>query len=392
MAAPLNDVGLAAFTTLALVAWRRALGDEGQRWFIVAGLMLGAACGIKYTALLFAAAMGAMWAWSAWRASGQRLPLLRGAATAAIVAASIAGPWYARAAWHRGNPVYPFFSQHLGQSARESLPERKTPHGWDARSLASVPWQLTMHPERFGGRGHQLGLLFLLALPGLAFARRLRGLGSVLAVAAVYFLLWYQLRQNVRFLLPIVPLLAVGVVWVWMELRRWPAAPRYLAGTIYAGAAILGALIPAKHSLRDVPVAVGLQSREAYLARHEPSYEAARRANEVLQHGDRILSQDYRTFYFAADTVRETVFRRQTRYDQAIDQPADLDRVLREAGFTHLLLADASGPGIHFNRRLSKLVAARDAATEQPPAAPLIEYRFRDADGALRHYRLISLR
>src|SRR5207249_4093046 len=55
MAAPLNDVALAVFTTLALVAWQQALasarhGTDDQvgeprlpwRWFILAGLMAGA--------------------------------------------------------------------------------------------------------------------------------------------------------------------------------------------------------------------------------------------------------------------------------------------------------------------------------------------------------------
>ena len=58
MTAPLNDVALAVFTTLSLIAWRRAMEDGRFRWFIVAGLMLGAALGIKYVALLFLAAVG----------------------------------------------------------------------------------------------------------------------------------------------------------------------------------------------------------------------------------------------------------------------------------------------------------------------------------------------
>ena len=36
-------------------------------------------------------------------------------------------------------------------------------------------------------------------------------IGTLLAVALGYGVLWYLLRQNVRFLFPVVPLLAVGV-------------------------------------------------------------------------------------------------------------------------------------------------------------------------------------
>ena len=63
-------------------------------------------------------------------------------------------------------------------------------------------------------------------LPGLLFARRLRGLGVLLVVAAAYFVMWFMLRQNVRFLFPIVPLAAVALVWVWMEMSRLSKRPR----------------------------------------------------------------------------------------------------------------------------------------------------------------------
>ena len=392
MTAALNDLGLVLFTTLALVAWRRAVcEDGGPRWFVAVGLMLGAACGTKYTAWLFVAALGGVWLWSLCRQHQRRRFLLQGAAIAAVVTASVAGTWYVRAAWQRGNPVYPFFSEHLGQRGPDVLPERKTPHGWDLAGLASLPWELTMHPERFGGRGHQLGAMFLLALPGLALARRLRGLETLLAVCLLYFLLWYELRQNVRFLYPLVPLLSVGVVWFWMELRRWPLAPRWLAAGLLAGVAGFGAVVPLVRCPDKLQVALGLETREAYLLRQEPSYAAAQAANALLGPGDRLLSQDYRTFYFSNHAVRESVFRRQTHYDKSLEQPAGLTVLLREFGFTHLLLADAQGDGIRYNQRLARLVEAQEAAGGAEPA-PLLEYRFHDSDGALRHYRLLRLR
>ena len=44
-----------------------------------------------------------------------------------------------------------------------------------------------------------------------------------LAVALVYFVLWSLLRQNVRFLLPVVPLLSVVVVWCGSRCDASPA-------------------------------------------------------------------------------------------------------------------------------------------------------------------------
>ena len=56
--------------------------------------------------------------------------------------------------------------------------------------------------------------------PAWLTARRLRGLGTLLGMGLVYWVLWCLLRQNVRFLLPIVPLGTVGVAWCWIEMRR----------------------------------------------------------------------------------------------------------------------------------------------------------------------------
>jgi hypothetical protein len=393
MAAPLNDVGLAFLTTLALSAWRRAtLDDDGPRWFAACGIMLGAAASTKYTALLFAAALCGTAVWQLCQVRGRRLELLQGILVASVIAAAIAGPWYARAVWHRGNPVYPFFSQYLGESAPEALPQRKTPHGWDVASLVSIPWQMTMRPDRFGGRGHQLGALFLLALPGLAFARRLRGLGTLLLVAAIYFLFWYALRQNVRFLYPLVPLLSVAVVWVAMELRRFPPQPRWLAGVILGGTASLGAVVPLMRSADRLAVVVGWESRDAYLLRAEPSYAAASTANALLNPTDRLLSQDYRNFYFAGEVVREAVYRRATRYDEQLGDDLCLSQWLRAGGFTHLLLADARGSGIRFNQRLAELVAAEEAQTVGSRFKCLIDYEIADRDGAVRRYRLMQIR
>jgi hypothetical protein len=392
MTAALNDAALAAFTTLALAAWLRALTDEAnRRWLLLAGLFLGAALAIKFTALLFAAAVAVAWLSLLWRAAGRRMWHLQNAASVLVLAASVAGPWYVRAAWHRGNPVYPFFSQHLGDAAPDVLPKRKTPLSWDASSLASLPWQLTMHSERFGGRGHQLGPVFLLILPGLFIARRLRGLGLLLGIAAAYTLLWYALRQNVRFLYPVASLLAAAVVWFWMELRRLPAFPRIAAACVFAAASLVGTIASLNRSWSQAAVAIGWQSRQEYLLEHEPSYAAALTSNRILSAESRILSQDYRTFYFNASVTRETVFRRATHYDQQIEHPTDLAGLLRDSGFTHLLLAEAAGPGIRYNSRLSKLV---EAAREEEPWAwlDLADYEFRDTDGALRRYRLVALR
>jgi hypothetical protein len=294
--------------------------------------------------------------------------------------------------------VFPFLAEVFGNTemiadGRPTLPESKSPLGRGPLGLATAPWHVAMHPERFGGRGHQLGVLLLAAAPGLLLCRRLRGLGTLLAVAAVYFVVWYLLRQNVRFLFPVVPPLAVATVWIWIAMRRFPPAARWIAAGTFAVVLIAFAAVPLARSRDQLAVAIGLEDREDYLIDHEPTYPAAAVANALLDPDDHLLSQDYRAFYFNCRVTRENVYRRDTHYDRAVTKPADLSRYLRNAGFTHLLLAETvAGRGIQYDPTLTRLAEAQWATGEAADLFTLTDYQYHDADGAVRRYRLVMLR
>ena len=171
-----------------------------------------------------------------------------------------------------------------------------------------------------------------------------------------------------------------------MELGRFPRPAR-------AGAAAAVAVMLAGHlavslvrSPEALGVALGLEDREDYLLRHEPTYLAATLANHLLRSNGHLLSQEPGSFYFDCPvtwenslegtwgdpspslSVRETVVR------------------LRRAGFTHLLLAETAA---HPSRGApSPLRRVADAET----TVPVTDYCFRTADGNVRHYRLVVLR
>jgi hypothetical protein len=392
MTAPLNDVGLAAFTTLALACWWRSCVDEEHpHWYLLAGWLLGGALGTKHLAIPFALVAAAVFAVYAWRQGAWRR-VFAGGAAALVVAVSVSGVWYLRAVWHHGNPVYPFFQDKITGEGRPTLPADKAPLGRGAVNLVLAPWMVTMFPERFGGRGHQLGIVFLAALPGLFFCRRLRGLAPLLQIGVGYFVCWYLLRQNVRFLLPLVPLASVALVWVLSEASRLPAWPKRLFALAVAVMLLVNVAICARRARDKAAVALGLETRESYLSRCEPTYAIAFWANS-LGLRTRILSAEQRTFYFAGQTTRESFYRRRTGYQRGLASPADLSPRLRADGFTHLLLADAiGGDGIRYNPTLSRLV---DEAMHEDGGATLeclVQRDFEDADGVTRRYRLVALR
>lgn len=390
MTAPLNDVGLAAMTTLAVAAWWRAvIDDDGPRWYLLAGLFLGGAVGTKYLALLFASAWFATWMLMAFRARPRAVPWLRGAVTMIVLAAAIAGPWYARAAWYRGNPVYPFFHSMVDDTATPTVRESKLALGRTPWGLAAAPWAVTMAPERFGGRGHQLGCLFLATLPGLLVMRRLRGVRVLLGISAAYLLGWFLLRQNVRFLFPLIPLLAAPCAWVWSESRRLPRISGALVAMTFVGVLMLGALWPVYRARGHWAVACGFETRSHYLERTEPSYPAALLANVLTDRSMRILSQDNRGYYFSAAVTQESLYRRRTAYDRS---QRDLAGQLRRDGFRYLLLAESTGDaGIEYDARLSQLVDQSMQRDGEIDFHELAAYDFRDSDGAERRYRLIRV-
>lgn len=393
MTAPLNDLSLALWCTLTLAAWQRALAADEPRWFGLAGLLAGAAAGTKYLALIFVPALLLPWLWCYLRRRDTRRTLLVGAAASAAAAAGISGIWYVRAAWQHGNPVYPFFDECLNGSTQQTLPAHKAALGRNLTAFLAAPWFLTMQPQSFGGRGHQPGPLWLAVLPLLVFCRRLRGLYPLLAVALFYLVAWFCLRQNVRFLLPVLPIGAVAAAWVLAESRRWPSWPRRAALAAVMAILLGQATLPLKRALPHFPVALGLESREQYLLRCEPTYGMALHSNALLPHGARVLSQEMRALYFDAEMVRESVFRRKTGYHERLASPKDLASELRSAGYTHLLLAQGEGPGaVHYNATLSRLVSAAQQAGAADMLPCLAEEVFVDVNGSRRRYRLIELR
>lgn len=393
MTAPLNDAGLATLTTLALAAWwRAAVDDDHPRWYPLAGLFLGGALATKHVAILFGLSVLVVTAGLAVRRGGWRT-FFSGAARATLVALCVSGVWYARAAWHTGNPVYPFGQELLTAAGSKlpTFPKDKAPLGLGPRPLALAPWQVTMHPEWLGGRAHQLGIVWLATLPGLLVCRRLRGLYALVAICGCYFVAWFFTRQNVRFLLPVLPLLATATTWVWSEWRRLSARPRWCLTAMTAAMLLASAAIAPLRARDKLAVACGAESREDYLSRREPTYAAASLANALATPGMRVLSQEHRAFYFDAPLTRENIYRRRTGYDRLLSAD-DLSPRLHQAGFTHLLLAESlDASGIAYNDTLSRLadaaVARGDSALEC-----LLDYRAADDDGAVRRYRLMALR
>jgi hypothetical protein len=356
MTCPSGPLMFAVGTTLATAAWWRAVvADEGRQWFALAGLALGAALAAEPAAVLFVAALLGSGVLLAAQHPPRRRPLLQGAAVTAGLAVALAVLWWLPAAWCRGAEMLAF---------------------WDTPHEATEPF----------------GIALIAMAPGVVWTRRLRGLGTLLAVATGYGVLWLLLSRQRPLLLPLVPLLAVATGWVCIELRRFPPLARWAATTALTVAVAVSAAAPGWLARDGLAVALGVESRDDYLLRHEPTWPAAAVANRMLGHNAHLLSEAERTFYFECRVTRESVYRRDTHYEQFVSDPSTLSRQLRCAGFTHLLLVEPRDPpGTPDRPTLSRLADAQQSTLNADLLLTVTAYDYREADGTTRRYRLVML-
>lgn len=385
MSVPLNDLPVALFATLALVAALRSVRRGCLAWAGLSGGFAGLAASVKMTALVWDGLLAVGVTMLLWRRC-RLLSLMRLVALYAAVAAITGGLWYVRSWYHTGNPVHPYFADWFGSVAEPlsggDLKESAVPRTvW---GLVQFPWAATMQPDRFGGRGHQFGVLFLALVPCVLVVRRRPHLNAALGIAGLYAVVWFTLRQNLRFFMPTLAVGCAAVALVAIECRRRPFALRMACGGMMVGSVLLGVLVAANRARPCVAVALGGESRSAYLKRCEPSFQVAEFANRALGADARIVSEDYRVFYFDRPIVRESALRRWQRYDAT---GANLTAHWARQGFTHLLLVRADNPATAVYD--GDLRARLGPVRERMPS--VFQCEFSGPDGDQRRYELLAV-
>ena len=315
------DLALAWYLALAVYALVRYDTSQDCRWIVVGAVVMGMALGIKHLGLVALAITSIILAFRETRIATSR-DAARTVIVFAAIALAIASPWYVRAYVASGNPVFPEMYSVFGATpetrwspdAERSLRRFKDHFGRSrtAAHLATLPWHVTIHGASYGGT---FGPLFLILVPAAAsWRRRTRAPAGwvLLAGAAAYIAVWASPISSfqLRFLVPVVPLLAVAGAQGAARIGEVADA------TLRHGGAAVGAVIvvllvmnlpPAiewherdrvgwsgwlTHVVRGLPVAVvvGVEKEDAYLARVVPSYRAWRFIDTMLPRSSRVLS------------------------------------------------------------------------------------------------------
>lgn len=213
------DLFLALSFLLGFLALEDAAIDGGRPRIAFAGVCAGMALATKPTGALVAACLAALLAWQL-RLKRRTWPEAARAGLAFLLPVlALALPWLVRAWWMTGNPVYPFLYSWLDG------------RGWSATLAAQATrWQRSIGMGRSlgdycllplrvilsGARGYahfdgELSRVWLVALPvalaGAAVTPRAR---RALAAGGLYFALWALTSQQMRLLVPALPLFALA--------------------------------------------------------------------------------------------------------------------------------------------------------------------------------------
>ncbi|MCU1244805.1 MAG: hypothetical protein JWN02_715, partial [Acidobacteria bacterium] len=242
--------------------------ETGAGWYAAAaGFLFGCACSVKYlggyfaiAALLFLALFGVR--------RRRTIPLFLAGCLAGVL------PMYGRIIAVTGNPVFPYLSGIFGTTRWTlTVPQTMTPLERLMRMLR-VPWDLAFARERLNAQPPYTPLLAVALLLVLAAAVREKKAAFLLVMCAVYVAIFTFLPQDSRYLLPLLPLVAVTAAAVG---GRWLASrPRGDRATLVIAAIVLvpGLFYAVYRLAVQGPPPVSAEERRYYLEAKVPEYRA----------------------------------------------------------------------------------------------------------------------
>ena len=379
------DLATTFYTTLTLLAAAHGVAERSRPWLGVSAVLLGLTLATKGTALSALGLLGIGLFWWQWRQGiGAGRSLGRTVAWAGLSLA-VGAPWYVKSWALTGNPVYPFFYSLFG-GKHWSADNAGWYNAWNAsfglgRSFQDgllTPWALTMnllrgHPVVTGHASFNDAQMVLLTLTPLFVAalffpvfqdgpvpRAVRAL-SLYALGAL--LLWFLTAQHVRYLLPVLPVFCLLTAW---------ALDRALVGRLLSGYALAGlaacsllfsAYLGVVLTAQEVPVVMGRVSQADYLAIGNQAYPAVQFINSQIPAGSKIVFYGNPLGFYCDRPYLwgEQEHSTYIPYDSC-HSGADLGRVLRKLGVTHLLINTAyfnpSAGGRPYTRLVADLVAS----------------------------------
>lgn len=243
---------------------------------VLLGILAGGAYAAKYTAIV-ALPMALLMLFLALRRA--KAPVLKPLIACAAAATVLILPWVLRNWIQYWNPLSPLFNAWF-PNPFITISFEQDYTTWlkmypGVESYWRLPMMVAVRGEALSGH---LGPIFLLT-PLALFAARF-ALGRRILLAALVYASTYPLNIGTRFLLPALPLLSLALAMAVPARAATPVLALALLFHAVTGAPpVINRLHPSfSWHIPNLPwrAALGLESREAYLARVSPEYRIAR--------------------------------------------------------------------------------------------------------------------
>jgi hypothetical protein len=284
------DLSLALYVTLAAYGLTRWWKEQTWGWVILIGIFLGAALSVKLTTVFVLAAFALLITFRA-RGVDNAGKVVASGFAALVLAGVIASPWYIRTWAATGSPVFPFYMSIWPGKAtgwdveRSNLFQAMNSRygGVDADKVnyltAPVRMSIAGQPERAENYDGVLGVAFLIGLPLLVWALWKLDLAVeikiIAGLSAIMYLFWLFSSEQLRYLLPVAPLLAIAMA---ASAEKIGGAVEKIARCAFVASAVCGLLVAFAWFCMKAPLRVvfGGETRDQYLTRnldYYPYYE-----------------------------------------------------------------------------------------------------------------------
>jgi hypothetical protein len=287
------DLALSLFVVLAAHSLLNWLRTGERRTALLMGVFLGGALSIKLTTIFVIAAFVLVVLLNVRgggdsQAGSLRSDVAAGGLLALVLAGAIASPWYLRTWAETGSPVFPFYmSIWKGKAKGWDVERSDLFQGMNAQYgggqdnptnylISPARVSLAAQPEDAGLYDGVIGAMFLIGLPLVLWAawkgELADGIGYLLIIAGVVYLFWLFSSAQIRYLLPILPLIAIAIAAAADRLNGGPmrSAGKY---SLVAASVICVFTSLAWFSMKaPLRVALGGEDRDAYLTRNIDYY------------------------------------------------------------------------------------------------------------------------
>jgi len=336
-----NDITWAFYLFLSFyVILLRDSGSNERRLLIFAGVMCGIAADTKYIGLITPVTIGLIIIIKGFLHRENFKDLTKSFVLFSITVVIIIFPYYIRPYLYTGNPLYPFYFKYIGETGWY----RPSGFGMDKNlmNLIVSPWFLTYYPGKtFGGNESQLGPFFLAFLPALLFLRN-KGKPILLIsiFAGTFYFFWFFKFPAVRYILPIIPFLALLIGYVIWTMGNRSKLFGYLIKTIFSIFMVLNFGLCIYYTREELAFFSKGADVEEYLAKQDRSSKIFQYINKNTPPTSKVLLvNEIRNFYLDRDHVREFYYRIQEQY-----QSKKIDAIiddLETKGITHILYAES---------------------------------------------------